>query len=472
MNPIESLKLFLPETFLLGGAFLALLLDLFVKNKKAVGILSLLTLFGAACLMHRPESPLSLFHGFFTLDPLTHFFRLLAVGVVALSILISMGYAPLQGKNEGEFYSLFLFMAFGLVLMAGATNLLMIFMSIEFVSILSYLFTGFLKKNSAGKEASMKYFLFGSFSSGLMLYGMSLLFGISGSLELSVIQKALLTFSSPAFTLTTLFLFIAGLGFKISMAPFHLWAPDAYQAAPTPVTGFLTVGPKALGFALLMRVLLTAFSSASAKWQPALIGLSILTMTLGNFIAISQVNIKRLLAYSSIAQAGYILMGLAVANETGLNGVVIYLAAYAFTNLGAFAAIVAASNTLGSDDIQAYAGLSKKSPFLAAVLTVFLLSLAGIPPLAGFIGKFYVFSSAIQAGFIGFAVVAALNSAVAAFYYFKIVRVMYLVEPEENSKPIRNSFSTVLALCILLAGTFLLGLFPSPIITLVKNIFI
>lgn len=471
MNALESLKLFLPETFLLCGAFLTLLLDLFVKNKKTVGILALAALTGAFFLMHRPESPISLFHGFYTLDALTHFFRRLSVGVVAISILVSLGYKPIENKNEGEYYSLFLFMAFGLILMAGSTNLLMIFMSIEFVSLLSYLFTGFLKKNAEAKEAAIKYFLFGSFASGLMLYGMSLLFGVSGSLELSVIQKAFASFSFPAFSMTALFLFVAGLGFKISMAPFHMWAPDAYQAAPTPVTGFLTVGPKAVGFAVLMRVLMTAFSHSFPKWQPALIGLSILTMTLGNFIAISQVNIKRLLAYSSIAQAGYILMGLAVSNDTGIHGVLIYLAVYALTNLGAFAAIVAASNQLQSDDLVAYSGLSKKSPFLAAMLTVFLLSLAGIPPLAGFIGKFYVFASAIQAGFAGFAVVAVLNSAVAAFYYFKIVRVMYLVEPE-NNEAIRPSFSSVLALCVLLAGTFLLGIFPSPLIDIVKTILI
>ena len=471
MNALESLKLFLPETFLLCGAFLALFLDLFVKNKKAVGILALLALAGTAALARQPESPLSLFHGFFTLDGKTHFFRLLALGVVALSVLISLSYKPLAGKNEGEYYSLFLFMALGLILMAGSTNLLMIFMSIEFVSILSYILVGFLKKNPEAKEAAMKYFLFGSFASGMMLYGMSLLFGISGSLELAVIQKALSNLSFLAFIITALFLFLAGLGFKISMAPFHMWAPDAYQAAPTPVAGFLTVGPKAVGFAVMLRVLLTAFSIVSFKWQAALVGLSILTMTVGNFIAISQVTIKRLLAYSSIAQAGYILMGLAAANDTGLAGVLIYLVTYAFTNLGAFAAVTAISDQLGSDEILAYAGLSKKSPFLAALLTLFLLSLAGIPPLAGFIGKFYVFAGAIQAQLNGLALAAALNSAVAAFYYFKVVRAMYLVEPE-NAEPVRHSIPVVLALCILLTGTFLIGLFPSPLISLIKNVLV
>ena len=270
-------------------------------------------------------------------------------------------------------------------------------------------------------------------------------------------------------SLVALLFFLAGLGFKISMAPFHMWAPDVYEAAPTPVTAFLTVGPKALGFAVLIRILATAFSWISWKWSGIIMLLSILTMTLGNVVAISQTNIKRLLAYSSIAQAGYILMGVAVFSEIGLTGVLIYLVAYTFTNLGAFIAVIIASNHFGDDAIQSYSGLGKRAPFLAASLTIFLLSLAGIPPLGGFIGKFYVFSGAIQSGFYSLAIAAALNSAVAAFYYFKIVRLMYL-SPATHIDPIPHPFPLMLALGLMLAGTVLLGLMPARLISFVQSL--
>ncbi len=469
MNALQSLKFFLPETFLLCGAFFALFLDLFIKNKKSIGALSLVVLVATAFLAKSPGVSMPLFFGFFTLDPFTHFFRLLALGIVAITVLVSMSYKPLQ-KNEGEYYSLFLFMAFALILMASATNLLMIFLGMEFVSVLSYLLVGFLKKDPKSKEAAIKYFLFGSLCSGIMLYGISILFGISGSLDLMVIKKSI-TPSSAVLALTSLVFFLTGLGFKISMVPFHMWAPDVYESAPTPVTGFLTVGPKALGFALLIRILAFTFSSLSFKWHAPIMFLSIMTMTIGNILAISQVNIKRLLAYSSIAQAGYILMGIAVFNDTGITGVFIYLLAYAFTNLGAFVTVIACSNDLGTDDISAYSGLSKRSPFLAFCMTLFMLSLAGIPPMAGFIGKFYVFSSAIEKGFITLAVAAAINSAVAAFYYFKVVRLMYLVEPI-HEEPIKHSAPIVFALCLLVAGILILGIFPAPFINFLHGILV
>jgi proton-translocating NADH-quinone oxidoreductase chain N len=360
-------------------------------------------------------------------------------------------------------------MAFGLILMGSSNNLLMIFLSIEFVSILSYLLTGFLKNNPRSKEAALKYLLFGSVSSGIMLYGMSILFGLTGAIDLHGIEaKLLLTPPPAALVLTALFLILVGLGFKISMAPFHMWAPDVYEGAPTPVTAFLTVGPKALGFAILIRLLHTSFLHLYEDWSPVLATLSMLTMTIGNVVAISQTNIKRLLGYSSIAQAGYILMGLAVSNEFGIIGVLIYLIAYAFTNLGAFLCVIAASNHFGTDEIEAYAGLGERSPFLAFALTLFLLSLAGIPPLVGFVGKLFVFASAIQGRFFTLAVVAALNSAVAAFYYFKIVRQMYLV-PALSKEALAPPLVLLLALVITLAGILALGIFPPPLITFVEQ---
>lgn len=466
---LESLKYFLPESFLLIGAFVVLITDLFYQNKRAIGMLSLVILALAALLSKAPQEPVSLFSGFFTLDPLTHFFRLAALGMVAVTILASFDYKLLPKLYEGEYYSLFLFMAFGLILMGAATNLLMIFMSIEFVSVLSYLMTGMLKKDERSKEAAIKYLLFGSVASGLMLYGMSLLLGISGALDLDAVRTAVMNPAFSAVSMLGLILMLAGLGFKISMAPFHMWAPDVYEAAPTPVTGFLTVAPKALGFALLIRVLSTAFDPLAGKWQALVAALSILTMTVGNVTAIAQSNIKRLLAYSSIAQAGYIMMGLAAANSFGWESVMIYTAVYALTNLGAFIAVIAVSNHTGSDELYAYTGLAKRSPLLAASLTLFLLSLAGIPPLAGFIGKFFVFSSVIQSGFYSLAVAAALNSAVAAFYYFKIVKAMYLAPPEhETSIPYTPALSA--ALFLTLAGVLFVGFFPSSLIQFVQGL--
>ena len=472
MNALDSLKFFLPESFLLIGAFVALFLDLFVRNKKGVGILCLAILIGSGVLAATPlHASQSLFFNYFTLDMVTHYFRLLAIGVVAITLLASLNYQPLAAGHEGEYYWLFLFMTFGLILMASSTNLLMIFLSVEFVSILSYLLVGFLKKDARAKEAAVKYLLFGTLASGTMLYGMSLLFGATGSLELSVIQERL---SQPRFFLMNIFsllFFLAGLGFKISMAPFHMWAPDVYEGAPTPVTAFLTVAPKALGFSLLIRILTSIFARTQPHWQAMMIALSILTMTVGNVVAISQTNIKRLLAYSSIAQAGYILMGIASFNETGLWGVFLYLATYAFTNLGAFIVVIAVSNALGNDEIESYAGLAKRSPFLAASLAIFLLSLGGIPPFAGFIGKFFVFSSAVQGNLYALAIAAAVNSAVAAYYYFKVVRVMYLV-PSLETQPIVQPAPLTLALCLMLAGVMVFGILPSPLIALVKEIFV
>ncbi len=470
MNALDSLRYFVPETCLLAGAFLLIVLDFFVQNKKLLAGFALVVLAVTFALAFPAGPARTLFFDFFTLDPFAHFFRLLALGVVAVWILLSLGYTALDKQYSGEYYTLALFMAFGLILMAASVNLLMIFLSIEFVSILSYLLAGFEKKNLRSKEASVKYLLFGSVASGLMLYGISLLFGATGSLELSAIP-AKLSPETSFFTLalTGCMLFITGIGFKISMAPFHLWAPDVYEGAPTPVTAFLTVGPKALGFAVLLRVLAGAFQWFHFEWSHILVVLSILTMTIGNVSAIAQNNVKRLLAYSSIGQAGYILMGVAVSSQMGLNAVLFYLLSYAFTNLGAFAVAAAVGTSTQSYELESYRGLSKRSPVLAACMVIFLLSLAGIPPLAGFFGKFYVFSGAIESRYYVLVISAAINSAVAAFYYFKVVRQMYLVK-DEDTTPITYALPMRLTVYFLVAGTLVMGLIPSPFIEYFKSV--
>lgn len=467
MNVVESLRSFLPELCLIGGAFSVLTADLFVKNKKNLTGLALLVLLAAACLAIPFRGTESLFFGFFTLDAFTHFFRLLALGIGIVWILLSAAYKPIEYR--GEFLTLALLMTLGLILMAASTNLLMIFLAIEFVSILSYLLTGFEKKNPQSKEASMKYLIFGSVASALMLYGMSFIFGATGTLELAAMPAKLDDPSFYSLTLTGCVLLLAGLGFKISMAPFHVWAPDVYEGAPTPVTAFLTVGPKALGFAVLIRILAGAFHWFSFEWAPILMVLSILTMTVGNITAIAQTNVKRLLAYSSIAQAGYMLMGLAAASTLGLNAVLYYLLAYTVTNLGVFAVAISVGSAVGSYEIESYRGLSKRAPFLAACMVVFLLSLAGIPPLAGFFAKLYVFSAVIEKRYYFMAAAAAVNSAIAAYYYLRIIRQMYFV-PADDSSPVTICPKTRAVIYILLTATLVLGLMPDPFILYFRSI--
>lgn len=468
MGPVESLRHFIPELVLLGGAFTAFLLDFLLKNKRLVGYFALLTIVAAACLLKAPpKESLDLFYGFFHLDGFANLFRVLALIAVAATILIAFGFSPLRDRYEGEFCGLFLFMAFALITVAAANNLLMIFLSVEFVSILSYLLAGFLKNDLKAKESAVKYLLFGSVCSAVMLYGMSLLFGAAGSIDLPAIARVVDSPAMKPLGMIGLLCFFVGLGFKISMAPFHMWAPDVYEGAPTPVTAFLTVAPKALGFAVLMRVLASVFGESYRDWRQVLMWLSILTMTLGNLTAISQTNIKRFLAYSSIAQAGYILMGLAVfPSPLGKDGVLIYLFAYLFTNLGAFAVVSSVGDRTGSDEIASYSGLSERAPVSAALMTVFLLSLTGIPPLAGFLAKYYVFAAAVEARFITLVVVAAVNSAVAAYYYFRVIRTMYLVPADQPALP-KPPVSAAAVTWLMAAGVLGIGLFPGFFIKLI-----
>ena len=469
MNALESLRYFIPETIVLAGAFLVLTLDLFLRPKKVLAALSILILIAAAFFSFSLPANPHVFSGFFHLDSMTVFFRLFSYGVVALTILISTCYRAIENKFEGEYYSLFLFLALALVLAAASTNLLMIFLTIEFISILSYLLVGYEKKNERSKEASLKYLLFGSVASAMMLFGMSLVFGATGSLWLDAIPVTLAKESAFfAVALTGTLFILAGLGFKVSMAPFHLWAPDVYEGAPTPVTTFLTVGPKALGFAVLLRVLVGAFGWFRFEWGPVIALLAIITMTLGNVTAIAQTKMKRLLAYSSIAQAGYILMGVAAGTVAGIESVLYYLVAYALTNIGVFTIAIVVANQSKNDDIESFRGLSRRAPGLAAAMVLFLLSLAGLPPLAGFVAKFSVFAAALQVQLYTLALAAALNSTVAAFYYFKIVRLMYLV-PSDSEQTVENPAALSFVIILLLAGTIALGLFPAPLMTLAHN---
>lgn len=393
---------------------------------------------------------------------------LVAMGIV---ILVSDTYIRDHSEYQGEFYALLIFSTLAICLLGATVNLVMLFLAFDFLSITSYILTGYLRGDDLSTEAGIKYFLYGAALSAMMLYGLSWIYGMTGSTDLTEIATALVGAEQalrPS-VLPVLILVMAGFAFKIGAVPFHQWAPDAYEGAPTPVTAFLSVGPKIAGFSLILRVLLTMLpldlSTLDLDWQALLMAISAVTMTVGNLIALWQQNIKRLLAYSSIAQAGYILIGVVAASPRGTTAVLLYLLAYAVTNLGAFAVVIAFSNQTGSDDIEDYAGLSKRAPVLALTMIICLLSLAGIPPTAGFLGKFYIFSAALEKGLLWLALVGVLNSVISLAYYWKIMRAMYIT-PAQTDEVITASPTLKAALGVALTGVLAIVPFASPVLSL------
>jgi len=404
---------------------------------------------------------------------------------VKMTIYLSMLIVALAGGSymnprvagKGEFWSLFLFSTLAMSLAVSATNLLLIFLTIEFLSITSYILVGIVRDDKRSVEAGVKYFLYGSVASSIMLYGMSLLYGASGSLDLATIGQAFAASSElEPVALVSILLLMVGLGFKASLAPFYQWAPDTYDGAPTPVTAYLSTASKAVGFAVMVRVFLVAFSAYKSEWVPILAGLSILTMSIGNLVALRQSSVKRMLAYSSVAQAGYILMGLvAVVSTTqgdlqtlsinGLNGVLIYLFAYLFTNVGAFMVIMAVEEDAGNADINSFEGLSQRSPALAWSMFIFLLSLTGIPLTGGFIGKLYVFGAAVQHQYFWLTAVAVVNAGIAAYYYLNVARAMFFGSHSETKPaPFAISIPLQVSLVICVVATFWIGTYPQSII--------
>ncbi len=408
-------------------------------------------------------------------DNFTNFFRLVATVSGIVILLGSFTYLRGRTHSRGEFFGLFTMAILAAILMGGSTNLLLIYLSTEFLSYMSYILTGFLRENRRSNEASIKYFLYGAVTSATMLYGISLFYGASGSLNLAEIGAVFQ--QTPAMEGVALFaaaLMITGFGFKIALVPFHQWSPDAYEGAPTPVTTFLSVLPKAAGFAILTRVFLTGILVYQEAWVWLLVALSILTMTVGNVIALSETNVKRMLAYSSIAQAGYMLIGLVglTLNRTnpidGLNALLIYIFAYLFTNIGAFLIVIAIENQTGAVDISQYGGMIRRAPFLSAMMVFFFLSLAGIPPTAGFIGKFFVFASAIQVGQVVLAAIGVINSIISVFYYFRVIRPMFF---EPAAEPTRLPVDRWLNLGIIITGimTLIIAVYPTPFFNLATN---
>lgn len=470
MNLALDLRFILPEIILTASAIFTLLFDLFIKDKRLIAYFVLASLAIAFLyLIGIPAINLELFSGMLVSDSIALFFKILSVAIAIVVILLSFDYKEISGAYRQEFYCLLLLITCAMMLLAATNNLLMIYLGIEFLGLISYIIAAYWRGNLKSSEAGLKYFLIGTASSITMLYGISLLYGMTGSLDLTTINAILSqgNFGLAIISVVILTVLI-GLGLKIAMVPVHFWCPDVYEGAPTPVTAFFSVGPKIAGFVVLLRFLFVGSEFFSQHWAHLLAILSIVTMLVGNVTALAQTNIKRLLAYSSIAHAGYALIGLVVGKEIGQISLFIYLLTYIIMNLGAFAAVIAISNQLKSDEIKDYAGLSANSPYLAALLAVFLLSLTGIPPLAGFIGKFYIFAASLKEKHLDLAISVAINSVIAAFYYFNIIRTMYLLPPQTRTR-IRPSPSLNLALAVTLIFILAFGLYPKPIIDFATN---
>lgn len=420
----------------------------------------------------------SVLGGMLAIDSFAMFFQVFAALVAVLIILLSIEYMAPRTPYSGEYYSLLLVACFSISLLALSADFVMIFIAFELLSITSYILTGFLRNDSRGSEAAIKYFLYGSVASAMMLYGMSFLYGATASTNLVQIAGSLMTIDASLNSVVypALVLLIVGFGFKTVAVPFHQWSPDAYEGAPTPVTAFLAVGSIAAGFGILVRVMLTALPDFQLNWTALISGLSIMSMTLGNLVAISQKNIKRMLAYSGIAQAGYILIGLVSWSSIqagtvfdGISGVLVYLLVYLAANLGAFAVVVAIEHKIGSNQISDYAGLIQRSPLLAGTMTIFLLSLIGIPGTGGFVGKLMVFGAAMKLEYYFLAVVAIVNSVIAGFYYLNVIRYMFfqpLDAPKQDPIQLPATLSTLIILACVF--TIILGLYAQPFIHFVQ----
>jgi NADH-quinone oxidoreductase subunit N len=459
---------FLPEIILsVMGTFLMVLDGLLQKRSStAFGTISVLSLIAAlvgSVLAYGQAGPA--FGGLLMVDGFATFFRVLVIVVGILTILPSYRFLARQDAETSEYHALLLFSIAGQCLMVAANELIMIFIGLEISSIASYVLAGYLRDDKRANEAALKYFLLGSFATAFFLYGVALIYGATGSVNLSMVRASITGANAPApvFVGVAAALMFVGLAFKVSASPFQIWAPDVYQGAPTPVTAFLSAGPKAAAFAIFLRIFMTAFEPIGNGWEPLVWMSALLSMTIGNFAALLQSNVKRLLAYSSIAHAGYVLVALTARSEVGTAAAMFYLAAYALMNIGAFAVV---SHLSGKGEryqsVDDFAGLGQKQPMTAALLSIFLLSLIGVPLTGGFFGKFYIFKAALESHLVWLTVLGLLNSAVAAYYYLRILVMMYMHEPSEavtNAEPLSPGMSAALILPAL--GTLFLGIFPS-----------
>lgn len=485
-NFAQSIPYFKPELAILATFIVAILLDLIFKNEKNIaGYTSIVGLIiTGVFLAQLSGQSASLFNGLIVVDPFSTFFKFIVLIATLLIVIMSFSYKELyeDHRKVGEYYSIITGMTFGMFLLCSATNLISIYLAIETMSLSSYILAGYTKEIKRASEASLKYVVYGAFSSGVMIYGMSILFGATGSLDVNTINQQILSGSVELIPIIISGLMIlVGFGYKISAVPFHYWTPDVYEGAPITITSFLSVASKAAGFAVFIRFFKDAYLYSSIDggniwqslpdfdWKIVVAILSVASMVIGNFVAIWQDNIKRMLAYSSIAHAGYMLMGVTVMTSAGIAAVMIYFVMYLIMNLGAFYIAQLIENEIHSDNINDYNGLGSRAPALAVLMAIFLISLTGIPPTAGFIGKLYIFSAVIEADMIWLAVVGILNSVISLFYYAKVMRNMFIRSNESSTSKLHFHPATQVLAYALGALTIIFGLYFTPVLAWAKN---
>ena len=464
----------MPELIIALTLLIVLVFDLFDSISKS--ILGWMTIVGSGIAlwvsiqMHQAGTVGTQFNDMFKVDNFSLFFNIIFLVSTILVALISLSYLGRDDRKQGPYYLLILLATLGMMLMAAGNELIIVFLGLELMSLSLYVLAGYFRDNPASSEAGMKYLLLGAFASAFFLYGIALIYGGAGTTNVPAIAEAITAPNKSPLLLAGMFLLIVGFGFKVAIVPFHQWAPDVYEGAPTTIAAFISAGPKAAGFAAFLRIFMEALPNLQVEWSGVIIVLAMLTMTVGNVIAIAQTSIKRMLAYSSIAHAGYVLIGLAAANNDGVSSAILYLLVYCVMNIGAFGAVILAKTEDGESlMISDYAGLGLRKPLLAMFMTIMLLSLAGFPPTAGFVGKFYIFKSAVQAGHIWLVIIGAINTAISAFYYLRVVVTMYMREPEEELPFASYPSTLVVGLVLAAIGVLLIGILPSLMLAPAQN---
>jgi NADH-quinone oxidoreductase subunit N len=460
-----------PELELALFGMILLIADLLVESKRVLGYIALAGIGWSGFFLYRLYGAnVPAYGGLLVVDQFAWFFKAIFLIAAALAIAISLRYLDIEREHHGEYYALILFATMGMMFMVGAMDLVVLYIGLETMAIATYVLVGFLRNSPRSNEASLKYFLLGAFSSGILLYGFSLLYGLSGSTRFTAIADALAQRSmNDPLALMALITVTAGVLFKIAAVPFHQWTPDAYEGAPTSITAYMSVAVKAASFAMMVRLFMISLWPLREQWVVILSIVAALTMTVGNIAAITQSSVKRLLAYSSISHAGYILLGLIAANETGMIAIPIYLLIYTFTNLGVWAIIVALRRKdIIGEHIDEMSGLFFKHPVSAILMLIFLLSLAGIPPTAGFIGKYFLFAAVIQTDHNVLAVIAVLNAAISMYFYLRIVVAMFMRDATEKTG-LALSPGVITTMAIALIFTMWIGLYPDPFIAMARN---
>lgn len=459
-------QLLMPELIIVLTFIIVAIFDLFNSIQKT--FTAWLTIVGCAIALYVSVDMLQVgmegteFSNMLQVDKYSLFFNVIFLVSTILVVLISMNYLGRTDRRQGEYYLLILLATLGMMLMASGNELIVVFLGLELMSLSLYVLAGYFQRSMASSEAGMKYLLLGAFASGFFLYGIALIYGGAGTTSIPKIASAITVNAQSPLLLSGMFLLVVGFGFKVALVPFHQWAPDVYEGAPTSIAAFISAGPKAAGFAAFLRIFLEALQNIQSEWIVVVTILAALTMTVGNLVAIAQRNIKRMLAYSSIAHAGYVLVGLAAANKDGISSAMFYLLVYCIMNIGAFGAVILARTEDGESlVISDYAGLGFKKPLLALFMTLMLLSLAGFPPTAGFVGKFYIFRSAVESGQIWLVIIGAINTAISAFYYLRVVVAMYMREPEAELEFQPYPRLLIVALTLAAIGVVLIGILPS-----------